>query len=111
MAANSKLGVDGIWFHNSGALLFVTCFFIYQCCQAKDTLPTLLTRTDGHTNYPVIGWTILNAFVCTWIWFIVMLTMKFSLAAGVNIGLVITIWAINPFTSALMDWFVYSAKL
>ena len=40
-----------------------------------------------------------------------MMTMKYSLMAGMNIGLVITIWAINPFTSALMDYFVYSSKL
>jgi len=74
-------------------------------------LPTLMTKENGSTNWAVICWTIVNALICTFIWVIVMLTMKYSLMAGVNIGLVITIWAINPFTSALMDYFVYSSKL
>ena len=29
MAANSPLGMSGLWFHNSGALLFCMFFFIY----------------------------------------------------------------------------------
>lgn len=45
------------------------------------------------------------------IFYVVSCTLDLALRAGVNIGIVTTIWAINPFTSALMDWIIYGVAL
>jgi drug/metabolite transporter (DMT)-like permease len=45
------------------------------------------------------------------IYYVVSVTLDLALRANLNIGIVTTIWAINPFTSALMDWIIYGDVL
>lgn len=55
----------------------------------------------------VLFWIIVNALILVAVFFIVLLTLRLSIKAELNIGLVIAVWPINSFTSALMDYFVY----
>lgn len=66
---------------------------------------------DGKLNFKVIIWILVGAVMVGGIYFVVSTTLDLALRAGVNIGIVTTIWAINPFTSALMDWIIYGIAL
>lgn len=66
---------------------------------------------DGKLNYKMITWILVGAVMVAVIYNVVSTTLDLALRSGVNIGIVTTIWAINPFTSALMDWIVYSEPL
>jgi multidrug transporter EmrE-like cation transporter len=56
-------------------------------------------------------WLNIGALVAIGIFLIVTFTLKLAIMADLNTGIVITIWAINPFTSALMDFFIYRSPL
>jgi len=72
---------------------------------------TVFLWTNGKFNWTIFLWLIIGAVVSVGIFLIVSFTLKLAILANLNTGIVITIWAINPFTSALMDFCIYRSPL
>lgn len=66
---------------------------------------------DGKFSWTIFLWLNIGAIVAIVVFLIVAYTLKLAIMADLNTGIVITIWAINPFTSALMDFIIYSTPL
>jgi drug/metabolite transporter (DMT)-like permease len=110
MAENSSMGFEAIYFFNTGALIWGLAYFLkrYLCDKASfcgEESVQHISKTKA------LMLTILNAVICVVIFTVVTYTFKLAISAGINVGLVVVIWAINPFTSALMDYLVYGQPL
>jgi multidrug transporter EmrE-like cation transporter len=70
-----------------------------------------LQYSNGKYDQKKIVWILVGACFVIAIFYIVSTTVHLAMKAGLNIGIVTTIWAINPFTSALMDYLIYRTAL
>jgi hypothetical protein len=66
---------------------------------------------ESKLRLDVVFWITLNAIILVVVFFIVLMTLRLSIKAGLNIGLVIAVWPINSFTSAVLDYLMYNVKL
>jgi hypothetical protein len=104
------MGFEAIYFFNTGALIWGLVYFLKRYLFDKASF-------CGEESQPLISktrvtlYTMFNAVVCVVIFTVVTYTFKLAISAGLNVGLVVVIWAINPFTSALMDYLVYGKPL
>jgi drug/metabolite transporter (DMT)-like permease len=114
MGEISHLGSRGIFFYNSGAVTFCLLYFIYQYCikpRGGEPIQFFWARKDGTTNWRALACVFANCFVIVGIFYAVLISLGLAIQAGINIGLVISIWAIGPFLAALLDLFVYRVPM
>jgi len=109
MSGLSDQGPIGICFYNSGALFLTILYFTWT--KIKHGTSTAFLYQDGKLRLPVLFLLAVNALTCVTVFYVVLLTLRLSIKAELNIGLVIAVWPINSFTSAVVDYFVYRVKL
>jgi hypothetical protein len=52
-----------------------------------------------------------NCFIIVGIFYSVLVSLGLAIKAGINLGLVVSIWAIGPFLAALLDLFCYRVPM
>jgi hypothetical protein len=79
------MGVGGIFYFNTGSLIFTGGYFIRRCCQASD---------PAAASTPSILWFIAGAILQGAIILAITLTFVTSKMADLNPGIASTIWCI-----------------
>lgn len=123
MGEITNLGPSGLLFFNSGAVTFCLAYFIYEDCTAKriegkgnNIVSRFLSKffnnnPDGTTNWRGVIAILANCFIIIGIFMAVLTSLGLAIKAGINIGLVVSIWAIGPFLAALLDLFCYRVPM
>ena len=104
-------GLTCIFYISAGAVFCGACHIIYNSCKAQ---------TGWHNQNLIVGgnvrWmNVLRFGIQCCLFFgiqsFIFLTMYYSHMADVNVGIITTIWSIQPLAAAILDFIIYQERL
>ena len=100
-------GPQAIFFYNSGGLFCCIIYFLVgfcRCCRERKSFD-FLYKNDKF-SFKIFFWLCVSATNIGLFFLVMSYTMKLAIDAGLNIGLVISIWPLNGVFTAFLDWLI-----
>lgn len=106
----NQAGLECILYYASGGLLAGGGYHIIAACKERSWIKQNII-IEGELHKMNLFRYFLNCLVYFLVITLCQVTMFFANRSSINVGVIITIWSINPFFNSIADYFFYGEKM
>ena len=108
---SNQAGPACLFYFASGSIVTGIAYHLIKCCREKTLWNNQNIIVDGQFKLKNLIGFVCYCLIYLLIQLLAIYTMYFANKAGVNVGIITTIWSLNPLFMATADFFIFGQPL